>query len=660
MAAPTRRSGTVLPALVLIATTWLAYAPVLRAGFVWDDDSHITADTALRSVEGLRGIWLTPGATMQYYPLTFSAWWAAYHMWGLDPRAYHAITLVMHIAASLLLWRVLARLGVRGSWLGAMLFAIHPVNVMSVAWATELKNTLSLTLALGSLAVWLRWEEGGRKDRRLYALSLAVFAAALLAKTAVGVLPLTILLLAWWKRGRVGRRDLLAVAPMIAAAIAAGAVTAYVERHSGGAAGPGFALPVADRLIVSGRSFWFYLGKLVVPYPLVFTYERWTIDATDPLAWLWPLATAGFLVALFALRGRIGRGPFAAVAHFYLATSALVLFVILYMTRFSYVSDHWQYFGAIGIIALASAGASRLSDRLAARWRPALAAAIGLVVVALAGATRHQTAAYREKEKFYRTILSENPSSWMASFNLANALAQSDRGDEAIALYRDTLRLRPDYAEAHLNLGGALSTAGHADEAIEHLTEAERLSPAVAAQAEFNIADIFRSQGRLDEAIEHYREAVRHKPEFVFARNNLGYALSLKGRYAEAIEQYEEALKIAPDADGVRKNLSEARAALAKAQAEAAYPRAAVDLHAQCVALQQAGRSREAVDCLRKVVAAAPDSAEAHNDLGVALASTHDLGGAFEEFREAVRLAPDSHEARENLKRVRAQLLSAR
>jgi hypothetical protein len=154
-----------LLALLLVMMTVTVYWPALHGGFVWDDDDYISANKTLRSLHGLWEIWFKPGATCQYYPLTFTGFWIGYQLWGLNPLGYHLLNVLLHALVSVLLWQVLARLKARGAWLAGALFALHPVCVMSVAWMTELKNTLSASLALGAGWAYLRFAGLGVYER---------------------------------------------------------------------------------------------------------------------------------------------------------------------------------------------------------------------------------------------------------------------------------------------------------------------------------------------------------------------------------------------------------------------------------------------------------------------------------------------------------------
>jgi hypothetical protein len=248
---------------------------VAWCGFVWDDDLRVTENATLRSLDGLRRIWLEVGANKQYYPLVFSSFWVEYQLWGANPVGYHLVNLALHAAASVLFWRVLLALGVPGAWLAAAMFALHPVHVESVAWISERKNLLSGVLYLASALAWLRHaeadERGEPRASRLYAASLALFLCALLAKTVACTLPAALLLTLWWKRGRVAGRDALTLLPFFALGIGLGLVTVWLERSEVGASGAAWDLSFPERFLIAGRAVWFYLGKLVWPAPLIST-----------------------------------------------------------------------------------------------------------------------------------------------------------------------------------------------------------------------------------------------------------------------------------------------------------------------------------------------------------------------------------------------------
>jgi protein O-mannosyl-transferase len=557
-------SQWILSFLLMLAVL-VAFWPALRGGFIWDDNGHITFNETLHSFNGLRDIWFKPGATQQYYPLSFTVFWVDYHLWGLNPLGYHLQNVLMHGLAAVILWQVLKRLRAPGAGVAAAIFALHPVNVMSVAWPTELKNTLSFVLVLGAGWAYLRFAglgiynvPGNRGKSAVaapawpfYILSLFLFLLAMCAKTAVSFLPATLFLLLWWQRDRLRFRELWPLLPMLGIIMAMGRMTFYVEHHSAGASGPEFDVDWMRRLLISGRSFWFYLGKLFFPYQLTFIYPRWQVDPGIWWQWLFPPATAGLLGGLWLMRGRIGKGAFVALAHFYISTSLLILLVVLFMTRYSFVSDHWVYFGGVGVMALAAAGiATALRQRTVLK-----SACIGSLLLVLGVLTWRQCGMYANIETLWRTTIQRNPGSWMPHNELGVVLLNSGRTDAALAEFQKAVEINPDLAEAHFNLGVALSRSGRNEEAMTQYQAALKLNPDFAdMQNKFGL--FLWQTGRNDEAITHFRAATQLKPDDAEAWFNLGNSLVQIGQIKEAIASYEKAVAADPHYLQAQNNLA--------------------------------------------------------------------------------------------------------
>ncbi len=285
-------------AALIIVLTVLVYLPVMHGGFVWDDDSWTTGIKGLlRDFSGLRSMWCQLTALQQYYPLSGTTFWLDYHLWGFWPLPYHVENVLLHAASAVLFWQLLRRLETPGAWLAGAVFALHPVMVESAGWITERKNVLSLVFYLGALLAYGRfnsfWKEdngSGSQHRGAYALALLLCLGALLAKTTAFSLPATIVLIGWWKRGRVRwRDDVLPTLPMFALAIGLCLVTAWLEKTHVGAQGPDSALTFAERWLIAGRATWFYIGKLLWPANLCFVYPRWQPDAGSWQQWLYPV-----------------------------------------------------------------------------------------------------------------------------------------------------------------------------------------------------------------------------------------------------------------------------------------------------------------------------------------------------------------------------------
>jgi protein O-mannosyl-transferase len=640
---------------LLIAGTLLAYLPAWRGGFIWDDDTHISENEVLRLARGLSDIWFQPGATCQYYPLSFTVFWADYHLWGLNPLGYHLQNLLLHGLVAVMLWQVLKRLEVRAAWLAGAIFALHPVNVMSVAWMTELKNTLSGALVLGAAWAYLRFAGLGVYETRTPAgkgwryglLALALFQLSMFAKTAVSFLPLTLLLLAWWKRGRFAWRWMWPLPVMLGIAAGMGLLTLHVE-HIHGAAGDDFRMGLLERVLVSGRSFWFYLGKLFFPYPLTFIYERWQIDAGAWWQYAYPAAMAGLLGGLWWWRGRAGKGPWAAMMHFYVATSLLVLIQVLYMMRFTFVSDHWQYFGCMSVMALAAAGMDTALDFVMRGRRFVKWTVYGVLLSVLGVLTWRQCGMYRDVETLWRTTLDRNPDCWMAHSNLGDCFYKRGHIEEAMGHYRKAIQINPNYYEALSNVGLVLAGQGRWDEAIDNYRRALRVNPDF-YKALNNLGLVLAAQGRWDEAIEHYQRAIRINPNSHEVLNNLGAALATQGRLDEAIEYYRRAIQVKPDYDNALNNLGLALAAQGRFEEAIEHYRKAIQVNPNFnsalnnlgFTLTARGRPEEAIECFHKSIQADPNHAETFVGLGIALAQSGRTREAAAQYREALKLNPD-------------------
>lgn len=647
-AAGTRRALLVL--LGLLVATLAAYQPAWRGSMLWDDDRHITRED-LRTIDGLRRIWFEVGATQQYYPLVHTAFWVQQHLWGEDTLGYHLVNIALHAVSAFLLGLVLSRLGVSGAWLAAAIFALHPVHVESVAWIAELKNTLSGVFYLGAGLAYLHYDE--RRSERFYGTALALFVLALLSKTVTATLPAALLVVFWWRRGRLSwRRDGVPLAPFFVAGAAGGLLTAWVERTLIGARGAEFAFTLVERALIAGRAFWFYLGKLVWPAGLTFIYPRWEVSSEAIGHYAYPLGAGLLVVVLWLLRKRV-RGPLAAVLYFGGSLFPALGFFNVYPFRFSFVADHFQYLASMGVIALLAAAASRLARRCRLGQRSA-AATWAVICAVLALLTWSQSRQYTDAETLYRATLRRNPSCWLAHVNLGILELARDKNEAeehfaaalrlkpdlaeayinlglpkfsenvelAQAYFREAVRLRPDSAEAHNNLGCALERVGRLEEALEHFDEALRLRHDY-ADAYYNRGNTLLKMGRLREAEAQYRQAVKLRPDAAEIRCKLADALRRMDRLGEAIPEYREALRLKPDYAEARFNLG--------------------------YTLQEAGRPEEAVVQYSIALEFKPDAAEIHNNLGAALDQLGRLEEAAGHFAQAVRLRPDSPEARNNL-----------
>ena len=533
-------------AAILAAITVLVYCPAMRGGFIWDDGDMVTNNPRIQSAGGLHDIWLGEKLT-DYHPLTYSVFWLEWRCWGNHPAGYHVVNILLHAANVVLLWLVLRKLRIPGSWLAALLFGVHPVCAASVAWIAELKNTLSMLFYLAALFCWLRSEEpalvgaatrpGEEWNPRFYALALLCFLLALLAKVSVVVLPVVLLLLAWWRRGRVSRRDWARLAPFFLLAVALGLFGMTFQNQY---TAQNDSLPM--RLLGGSWAVWFYLWKIFWPVHLTIIYPRWNPNAASPAAWIPGIGFAAMLLVFWRNRAGWGKALWFATAYFVIALAPVLgLFKLVYL-YFSQAADHLQYLAMPGIVALAVAGGWRVfgGRRTAGRAAGAALAAVMSVL------TWQNQSRFADMSSMWRDNLARNPASFQALLFVGAEEEGRGHYDQAGELFRRALAVRPESPEANLNLGIVLDDLGRAEEAMAQAEKALRFRPGD-PYAHLLLARLFEKQGLLDAAAGHLREAIRAAPDNVQAHQNLGNLLVKQGRLDEAIREFGAALKFKSD-----------------------------------------------------------------------------------------------------------------
>jgi tetratricopeptide (TPR) repeat protein len=633
-------SSVWLGAAGLVVLVLAAYLPVLQAGFVWDDDAHVTSNPTLRSLSGLRSIWFDPSATPQYYPLVHTSFWLEYHAWGLHPLGYHVTNVLLHAANALLLWIVLRRLGVPGAYWAALLFAVHPVHVESVAWISERKNVLSTLCYLGSFLAWLHFwppeQERPTGPWHFYALTLLLFLGALLSKTVTCSLPAAFLLVRWWKQGRVSVRDLLATAPLFLLGLPLALHTAFLEKYHVGAHGHEWSWSYLERALIAGRALWFYAGKLLWPVPLAFSYPRWQINPTSWWQVGLPIAVVVILLSLYGLRRRLGRGALV-VGLFFAGTLLPALgFFDVYPMRYSFVADHFQYLASIGLLVLAGAGIAWTLRRRPASVRYACG---GMLVAILGVLTWQQTRIYRNAGTLWTDTLAKNADSWLAYTNRARAYQESGQWQLAIADFTRALELKPDMADVYTNRGAAYQQLGQLDQAIRDSTRAIELDPELAT-AHANRGMAYQAAGQVQQAIADYTRAVELKPTLASAYVNRGTARQQLGEMRPAIADFTQAIELKPD---VAPHLPGA------ADLAGAYMN-------RGTAHRQLGELQEAVSDYTRAIELDPHLAAAHSNRGMLYQQRSQPQQALADETRAIELRPDLAEAYSNRGMIYQQL----
>jgi protein O-mannosyl-transferase len=595
-------------AVIVLLAAILPYAQAPHLGFIWDDDAYVTGNATLRTWNGLWLIWTKFGATPQYYPLVHTTFWIEYHLWGLSAGGFHLVNVLLHAGAAVLLWRVLVRLGLPYAWLAAALFAIHPVQVESVAWITERKNVLCGLFYFASALTYLKWlrvgeETAGRQAWwRPYLISLGLFVLALLSKTVACTLPLALLLVQWWKSGgRLRLKDVRPLLPFFVIGGCLGLLTAWLEKTHVQAVGAAWALNPGQRIIIAGRALWFYAAKLAWPAKLTFMYPRWEISASSVAQWLFPLTATALLLCLWLGRKRIGRGPITAVLFFVITLLPALGFFNVYPFRYSFVADHFQYLATAGLLT----GAAFLLSRLP----PPFSAAILLVLGVL---TWRQTSVYRNLEGLWQDTIRKNPSCWMAYNELGMIVLPRDK-EEGLADVEKAYSLNPNEFEIQSNYGSVLLQFDRVDEALPILEKAVSFGK-IDAPVHYDLATAYARKGRFVEATAELKKSLSFNPKYAPAQNQLGAILLRQGNSSEALEHLEAAVADDPDYVSARFNLANT--------------------------LIQLGRRPEALEQLKAALAAHPDNADAEKNLAWELATSPD--DHLRDGARAVELAEDA------------------
>jgi len=612
-----------LAGLLLLTLTVIVYVPAMRGGFIWDDDDHLTQNPCIVGPDGLKEIWTTSAARI--CPLTLSCFWLQHAVWGLNPFPYHVVNIVLHSLNAVLLWRVLLRLRVLGAWLGAVLWSVHPVQVESVAWITELKNTQSCFFFLATILVYLRWlemdpEVSRNRRERTYALAVFFAALSISSKSSTVILPITLGLCSWWMSGHWKMRYIFRLFPFFALAFLSSALSIWTTRIEG-ANDAIWSRGWPERIAIAGDVVWFYIGKLLWPYPLVFIYPRWSFDSTNAASYIGVVAVISVLLFLWWKRTSRLRPVYFAFLFFLTALLPVLGLVAHYFMRYSFVGDHFQYLASMSGCALVAAGIAKLYQQ-GLVFRVFSISLASLVTLGLAWTTWRHEHVFANNEILWRDTLSKNPSAWMAHNNLGLEIANQGRQTEEIALFAEAFKLNPEFAFAHYNLGNTYLTMGNYDAAVEQYREALRLEPRD-VKAYNNLGCVLLLvQGNRIEAIRCFNLALRLKPDYEEAHYNLGLALTADGDLESARNHYKEALRLKP-------NYIEAHYSLGNL-------------------LAAKGEYSDAIQHYKAIISRSPGHIEAHNSLGVVLLNLGQIDAAVEQFQEAIRLNPSHAEAHNN------------
>ena len=553
----------------------MVFIPAFSATFLWDDTIIIDFH---EQVGGFADIWLNPSrieSEGHYWPVVYTTFWVEHMVWGLDPVGYHVVNVVLHAANAMLALVLLRRLGVRGAWVAAAVFAVHPMHVDSVAWAIERKDVLSALLYLLSALAYVRWDEQHRRagqpggargapGRRwrfgqgeaLYVGSLGAFTLGLLSKSIVVTLPVMLLVYHWWRNGRVSGREFSRTVPffVVAIGITAADLAYYTARES-----VSLGLSLHERAQIVARALWHYVHKLLWPVDLLPIYPRWDVDGGDLVGWALLVVVIGVVLGLWVLRHRIGRGALAAVLFFGVTLAPVSGLVDYGYMDTSYVADRFQYLAGIGLIALVVGSAACAAARLGPyEWINPARVLAGLcvpVLVILGVLTWRLALNYESPERFFTYIVTNNPTARGGAYtNLGNAYRELGRTEDAIKMYERSLV--SDAPNVHLplhNLGVTYYDLGDVEAAESYYRRAIELQSSY-VPALGNLAVLLADQREFDEAEELAKEALRLRPRSAKVLNNTAILYERIGDFERAEEYFNLGIDRHPSNEGLLAN----------------------------------------------------------------------------------------------------------
>ncbi|MGO9527950.1 MAG: tetratricopeptide repeat protein [Verrucomicrobiia bacterium] len=646
---------------------FVVYGQTLHHEFVnFDDEDYVYENSEVISGLTWHGVtWaFTQCSVSNWHPVTWISHMLDCQVYGLNPAGHHLTSVLLHAATTILLFLVLRQMtgALWPSAFVAVVFAVHPLRVESVAWVSERKDVLSGLFFMLTLAAYVRYARNAFSLGR-YLLVVLCFAMGLMSKPMLVTLPFVLLLLDYWPLGRIPptapRPVLSALRPLVVEkiplfvlSIASCAVTI---RAQGEAVATISKAPVALRIGNAAVSYVAYLGQMAWPVRLAPFYPLFANDLP-----IWKIGSAlvllvGISVAVFSLRQ---KRPWLLVGWlWYVGMLAPVIGLLQVGNQAR--ADRYTYLPQIGVCLLV-AWTARDAFSSRRRGHLILGAASLCVIAALMALATIQTSYWRNSMSLWTHALSCTSRNYAACNNLGGVLFERGQAAQAIDEYQKALEIKPDFLEARFNLANALASLGRSAEAIEQYQKAFEINPDN-ANAHNSLGTVLLQQGRTADAIEQYQQALRIKPDFAQAHYNLGNALVSAGRLHDAIDQYQQALRSKPDYTEALGNLGNALLVAGNVEDAIGHLREVLRLQPNSAnahinlgnALLRAGNVEDAVGHLREALRLMPDSAVAHYNLGNALLQSGRAPEAIDQYQQALRIKPDFTQARDKLARLR-------
>ena len=538
-----------LKLIVLILLTMAAYYPAIEAEFIIDDNEFFIEDPLMTASEGLFRIWFHPTDNNQvwpYLPITRTTFWIEQQIWGFNPHISHRINIIFHLISVVCLWLALRQWLERGAWWIAMFFAIHPVYVQSVAWIAERKNVVAAVFYILCLWSYLQFEK--KRLKRWYALALMLFMCALLSKTSVIMLPLILIFLRLWLQLSFKKTDYLNLLPFFLLSLGLGVLRIWFENNA-------FALIIdtrsaLERILTAGHVPFFYLSKLGIPYPLIFTYPKWTIDPRDIFMYF-PIISVIFITTILIWRyHRWGKPLFLGFGAFAVTLFPVLGFFTNAWTQFSFVADHWLHLPSIPVLILSVSGVYRLIEIIDSGQRYSLKpvfASVGMAMALIFSIlTWRQTLIYKNPETLWLATITDNQESWIAHQELGRLYQADKQNQRALRHSNKALEIKNDLFRAYNNRANVHTDLGQYERAIEDYNQALKIYPGF-LEAYYNRGNTYYHLKQYAQAFQDYNKALLIDPNYAKAYYNRGHVHFQLKQFQQALQDYSKVLQINPD-----------------------------------------------------------------------------------------------------------------
>jgi tetratricopeptide (TPR) repeat protein len=652
----------------LIVSTAAVYWQVSRFDFVnYDDPTYVTENPNVLQGFTWEGIkWaFTSFYASNWHPLTWLSLMLDRELFGTGPRAFHLVSVLLHIANTVLLFIVMVRLS-GASWPSffvAAAFGLHPLHVESVVWVAERKDALSTLFWMLTMLAYVRYVERPTVGR--YAAISAVYALGLMAKPMLVTLPFVLLILDWWPLERIKPHSqaesasatdykctvshlVLEKIPLFVLSALSGVMT-FIAQRSGGTMSGLQVFSLSNRISNALVSYASYIVKMFWPSGLTVFYPHPQGNLAD-----WKIIASlavlvGVSILVFVCRR---RRYLMAGWLWYLGTLVPVIGLVQVGTQG--MADRYTYIPLTGLFIMAAWSVRDIASRW--RYKKALTAAVGpILYAALMVCTFRQVGYWQDSITLFGHAINVTTGNYVAHNNLGTALAEKGDIEAAMKQFEATLAIRPDDIDAHYNLAKALAKTGRTQEAAEHYNKVLNLKP--------DAADVFvalaleqTEQGQFEQAAATYRKGLEAAPQDGALHSGLGLVLLQMGRVDEAITELQTAVKLKGDSKAYC-NLGAAVSSKGQLDEATVYYKKSIRLDPKNAEayfnlgnmyLSQ-GRLPEAVAEYKKAIDARPGYVKAYGNLAVALAQIGKLGEAVESFRRVVELEPNNPDAHFNL-----------